>query len=363
MEREQILLDWIHHIRPLDSSAEQAAAAHLDQLTKPPGSLGKIEELVVRLAGITGETHASYDRKAVIVMAADHGVVEEGVSAFPAVVTQQMVHNFLAGGAAVNVLARQAAAEVICVDIGIDGDIEHPELVQRSVRKGTANMAHGPAMSREEAVTAILAGIEVVKDAYDRGIRLFVTGEMGIGNTTPSAAVTSVLTGIQVEAATGRGTGIDDTRLKHKEEVIKKAIELNRPDSNDPLDVLAKVGGLDIAGLTGVILAASALKCPVVIDGYISTTAALIAARLAPLSIHYMIASHKSEERGHAGLLEVLNLTPMIHLDMRLGEGTGGVLCLHIIEAASRIMKEMATFTSAGISGSHADLDSEESKP
>ncbi|MCM3783561.1 nicotinate-nucleotide--dimethylbenzimidazole phosphoribosyltransferase [Neobacillus mesonae] len=354
MEREHILEDWVHRIQPIDTSAAMAAAEHLDQLTKPPGSLGRLEELVIRLAGISGECCPAFDRKAVIVMASDHGVVEEGVSSFPAEVTQQMVHNFLAGGAAVNVLARQAGAEVICVDIGVNGDLDHSDLVQRSVRKGTANMAKGPAMTREEAVEAILAGIEVVQEAYDKGIRLFVTGEMGIGNTTPSAALTSVLTGVSVEAATGRGTGIDNERLKHKEQIIARAIELNGPNADDPLDALAKVGGLDIAGLSGVIIAAAALRCPVVIDGYISTAAALLASRIAPMSIHYMIASHKSEERGHAGLLAELKLSPMIHLDMRLGEGTGGVLCLHFIEAAGRIVKEMATFKSAGISGSNA---------
>lgn len=352
MERAQELQTWIQKITALDETAQKKAADHLNDLTKPPGSLGQLEDLTIRLAGITGKSKPSFSKKAVIVMASDHGVVEEGVSRFPAEVTQQMVHNFLAGGAAVNVLARQAGADVICVDIGVNGDPAHEELVSRPVRKGTANMAKGPAMSREEALQAILTGIDIVQECVSKGIEIFVTGEMGIGNTTPSAAVTSVLTGVGVQEATGRGTGLDSAGVQHKAEVIARAIQHNKPNPDDPIDVLAKVGGLDIAGLAGVIIGAAALKCPVVIDGYISTAAALVASRIAPNCLEYMIASHTSEERGHAALLQTLGLTPMLQLGMRLGEGTGGVLSLHLIEAAGRIMDEMATFSSAGISGS-----------
>ncbi|WP_211748831.1 nicotinate-nucleotide--dimethylbenzimidazole phosphoribosyltransferase [Paenibacillus sp. Marseille-Q4541] len=352
MEREQQLNEWVQKIMALDEDAQKKATDHLNDLTKPPGSLGKLEELTIRLAGITGKSQPTFSKKAVIVMASDHGVVEEGVSSFPAEVTQQMVHNFLAGGAAVNVLARQAGAEVICVDIGVNGEPDHPELVSRPVRKGTANMAKGSAMSREEALQAILTGIDIVQESVNKGFTLFVTGEMGIGNTTPSAAVTSVLTGVSVQEATGRGTGLDNAGVQHKANVIARAIQQNQPNPKDPLDVLAKIGGLDIAGLTGVIIASAALKCPIVIDGYISTAAALVASRIAPGCLDYMIASHTSEERGHAALLQTLELSPMLQLGMRLGEGTGGVLSLHLIEAAGRIMAEMATFSSAGISGS-----------
>ncbi|MGG6313891.1 nicotinate-nucleotide--dimethylbenzimidazole phosphoribosyltransferase [Paenibacillus macerans] len=336
-------------IKPLDAAAMTAAEAHLDRLTKPPGSLGKLEGLAVKLAGITGEVRPAFPKRTVVVMAADHGVCEEGVSAFPAEVTPQMVLNFLAGGAAVNVLARQASADVVCVDIGVNADLEHPGLVRQKIRYGTGNMAKGPAMSREEAEAAILAGANLVADAVSRGVRLFVTGEMGIGNTTASAAIMSGLTGAAPLASVGRGTGINDERLRHKIAVVERALELNRPDANDPLDVLAKVGGLEIAGLTGVILGAAAERSPVVIDGFISTVAALIAARLAPEAVGYMVASHVSHEQGHRQLLKELGLVSMLELDMRLGEGTGGVLALHLIDAACRIVSEMATFESAGV--------------
>ncbi|WP_068615493.1 nicotinate-nucleotide--dimethylbenzimidazole phosphoribosyltransferase [Paenibacillus tuaregi] len=352
------ILDRIGPISPPDSSAVQAAQRRLDSLTKPPGSLGKLEELAARLAGISGTVLPSYTNRAVVVMAADHGVCEEGVSAFPAEVTQQMVLNFLEGGAAVNVLARQAHAEVMCVDIGVNGDIGHLGLLKRKIKYGTDNMVAGPAMSREEAEKAILVGADLVAEAMSRGVNLFVTGEMGIGNTTASSAVMSALTGITPLESVGRGTGLNDERLRHKGVIVQRAIELNKPDPSDPLDVLAKVGGLEIAGLAGVILKCAASRVPVVIDGFISTAAALVAARLAPESLDYMIASHVSGEQGHALLLRELGLVPMLDLGMRLGEGTGGVLALHLIDAACRIPAEMATFESAGISGAEEDLPS-----
>lgn len=336
-------------IAPLDEAAMKAAQVHLDQLTKPPGSLGKLEGLAVKLAGITGNVRPVFDKRSVIVMAADHGVCEEGVSAFPAEVTPQMVYNFLAGGAAVNVLARQASADVVCVDIGVNAEMTHPGLLQRKLRYGTGNMAKGPAMSREEAEAAIRVGAEVVSDAVSQGVRLFVTGEMGIGNTTASAAIMSSLTGIAPQQSVGRGTGVNDERLRHKISVVERALEVNRPDANDPLDVLAKVGGLEIAGMTGVILGAAAHRCPVVIDGFISTVSALLAVRLEPKAADYLIASHVSHEQGHRALLQALGLNPMLELDMRLGEGTGGVLALHLVDAACRIVAEMATFESAGV--------------
>ncbi|MBY0219268.1 nicotinate-nucleotide--dimethylbenzimidazole phosphoribosyltransferase [Paenibacillus illinoisensis] len=352
MNNEQMLEQLIDRIVGPNEEVAAEASAHVDSLTKPPGSLGKLEQLVIRLAGITGEARPCLDRRAVIVMAADHGVVAEGISAFPAEVTPQMVHNFLAGGAAVNVLARHAGADVICVDIGVNADLEHPDLVSRKVRKGTANMAQGAAMSRDEAIQAILAGAEVVATQVAKGTQLFVTGEMGIGNTTASAAVMCALTGTAPTSAVGRGTGMDDAGLQRKAAVVSRALSVNAPDADDALDVLGKVGGLEIAGLTGVILAAAAHGCPVVVDGFISTAAALIARQLAPVSVEYMIASHTSHESGHAALLRELGLKPMLDLDMRLGEGTGGVLSLHLIDAACRILNEMATFASAGVSGS-----------
>ncbi|MFD7524238.1 nicotinate-nucleotide--dimethylbenzimidazole phosphoribosyltransferase [Paenibacillus chitinolyticus] len=344
------LQDVIGSIRPLRQEAKDAASVHLDNLTKPPGSLGKLEDMARQLAGITGEVMPDMSRKAIVVMAADHGVCEEGVSAFPQEVTRQMVMNFLQGGAAVNVLARHAGAEVVCVDIGVNADLEHPDLLSRKVRKGTANMAREAAMTREEALQAIRAGIEVADGLAGRGVRVLATGEMGIGNTTASSALLSVLGGIAVEDAVGRGTGIDDARWLHKQEVVRRAIEVNKPDADDALDVLAKVGGLEIAGLTGVILGAAKNACPVVIDGFISSAAALVASRLAPESQPYMIASHQSHEQGHGRMLEAVGLGPMLHMDMRLGEGTGAALCFTLMDAAGKIMREMASFESAGVS-------------
>lgn len=342
--------DIIGSISPLHTEAAAAAADHLDQLTKPPGSLGKLEALAIQLAGITGQVKPSFAQRAIIVMAADHGVCEEGISAFPAEVTPQMVLNFLAGGAAINVFARQAAADVLCVDIGVNAELSHPDLVNRKVRMGTANMAVGPAMSRTEAEAAVWCGIEIVKEAVNKGTTLFVTGEMGIGNTTASAAVMSVLTGIAPRECVGRGTGIDEQKLLHKASVVERAITVNQPNAGDPMDVLSKVGGLEIAGLTGIILGAAAHRCPVVIDGFISSVAALVAKRLCPEAVNYMVASHHSQEPGHIQVLRELELSPMLELEMRLGEGTGGALALHLIDGACRIMNEMATFESAGIS-------------
>lgn len=333
-----------------DEEAKRLAAAHLDQLTKPPGSLGKLESLVIRTAGITGQPKPDLARKAVVVMAADHGVCEEGVSAYPAEVTPQMLLNMLAGGAAVNVFSRQVGAEVICVDMGVNADISHPALLNRKLRKGTANMAKGPAMTREEAEQAILAGAAVAEEACERGIQLFVTGELGIGNTTASAAVASAFTGLEPSLLTGRGTGVDNEGLSRKTSVVQQALSVNQPDREDAIDVLAKVGGLEIAGMAGLILGAAARNCPVVLDGFISGAAALAASRLCPASLDYILASHVSDEKGHAVLLEVLGLEPMLRLDMRLGEGTGGVLALPLIDSACAVMREMATFASAGVS-------------
>jgi len=348
---EQQLQQYISQIQlPEERYAEQARQ-HSDQLTKPPGSLGKLEIITAQLAAITGQLWPDLSKRTVIIMAGDHGVCDEGVSAFPQSVTPQMVHNFLSGGAAVNVLARGAHADVVCVDIGVAAELEHPQLRSHKIRYGTANMAIGAAMSREEAIQAIQVGIDVVEEQYGQGIRMFATGEMGIGNTTASAAIVSVLANIDATAAAGRGTGINDVMLQHKVSVIERSIAVNAPNELDPLDVLAKIGGLEIAGLVGVMIGAARNRCPVIIDGYISTAAALIAAKLSDNATRYMIASHQSQEQGHVHALASIGLQPMIQLDLRVGEGTGAVLCFHFIDAALSLMQEMATFASAGVDG------------
>lgn len=340
----------LERIAPPDEPMRREAARYLDTLTKPPGSLGRLEELAVQMAGITRELRPDLSKKAVVVMAADHGVCVEGVSAYPQEVTAQMVMNFLGGGAAINVLARQAGAEVVCVDIGVKGELRHEALRVRKIRHGTGNIAREAAMSREEATAAVECGIDVASELAGQGCRVLATGEMGIGNTTPSAAMFAVLCGVGVDQAAGRGTGIDDAAAARKQDAIRRAIAVNAPDASDPLDVLSKVGGLEIAGLAGVILGAAAHRLPVVIDGFISSVAALTAVRLAPHAWHYLIPSHLSRERGHRLLLEKLGLQPMMDLHMRLGEGTGAVLGFHLVDAAVAIMKEMATFESAGVS-------------
>jgi nicotinate-nucleotide--dimethylbenzimidazole phosphoribosyltransferase len=346
----ETLKSTLETIGGLDAEAMQQAQAHIDQLTKPPGSLGKLEQLAIRLAGMTGRFPLAERTKAIVVMAGDHGVCEEGVSAFPQEVTPQMVLNFLHGGAAVNVLGRHVGADVICVDIGVKGEVAHERLWRRKIRPGTGNMALGPAMTREEAVAAIETGIEVVRQLAAQGYGVFATGEMGIGNTTPSAAMLSVLGGLPPEQTVGRGTGIGDEALARKRLVVERAIALNKPDADDPIDVLAKVGGLEIAGLIGVVLGAASCRCPVVIDGYIATVAALAACRLHPPANAFIVASHLSEEPGHRAALQLLGAEPMLLLNMRLGEGTGAALAMSLLDAAVKIANEMATFESAGVS-------------
>lgn len=342
----------ISPIPDFDQDSAAAAQARQAQLTKPAGSLGQLETLSIQLAGITGKTRPQFPRKAVILMAGDHGVALEGVSAYPPEVTPQMVLNFLRGGAAVNVLARQAGARVSVVDIGVAYDFEdHPLLVRRKVARGTMNMLKGPAMTTAQAEQAIQVGIDVLEDEYAKGLDLVATGDMGIGNTTPSAAITAVLTGLPIRLVTGRGTGVDDAGLAHKIEVIKAAIAINRVNRNKPMDVLSKLGGFEIAGLVGVILAGAARRLPVVVDGFISGAAALVAAQLAPEVNPYIIASHQSVEIGHKAIWEKLDQKPLLNLGLRLGEGSGAVLAFHLIEAAAHILDEMATFGEAGVSG------------
>jgi len=347
MER---LFEIAGSITPLDMAAMEQARARQLQLTKPPGSLGRLEEIAVQMAGITRQPLPTVKRKAVIVMAADHGVAVEGVSAYPSAVTPQMVLNFLHGGAAINALARHAGAEVVIVDVGVAADLDHPGLLSRKVARGTANMASGPAMTREQTLAAISIGMDVLKSLVERGIDLVATGDMGIGNTTAASAITASLTGVPVSLVTGRGTGIDETQLAHKIHVIEQALTRNAPDPSDPLDVLAKVGGLEIAGLVGVIMTGAAHRIPIVIDGFISGAAALVALRLCPTVRDYLFAGHVSVERGHHVILEQIGLSHLLDLELRLGEGTGAVLATHIIESALRMHREMATFTEAGVS-------------
>ena len=342
----------ISKIQPLDEAAMRSARARQDILTKPRGSLGRLEELSIQLAGMTANPLPSVERKVVIVMAADHGVVLEGVSAYPAEVTSQMVLNFLRGGAAINVLARQADARVVVVDMGVASNIEDAsgQLVGRKIGLGTANLAKGPAMTREQAEESIQSGIEIAEAEITRGIDILATGDMGIGNTTPSAAIACALTNQDPENIAGRGTGVDDDGLKRKISVIARALVVNKPNAKDALDVLAKVGGFEIGGLAGVMLAAAANRKPVVVDGFISTAAAMIAVSLSPAVRDYMIAAHVSQERGSKLMLKWLALNPLLDMNLRLGEGTGAAMAFHLIEASTRILREMATFDEAGVS-------------
>jgi nicotinate-nucleotide--dimethylbenzimidazole phosphoribosyltransferase len=328
----------------------EQARLRQQQLTKPAGSLGRLEDIAIQMAGISRQLLPDIKQKAVIIMAADHGVAREGVSAYPSDVTAQMVHNFLRGGAAINALARSAGAKVIVVDVGVAADLSHPDLISRKVAPGTANFVHEQAMTEAQMLQAIQVGMDVFDEQLKQGIDLVVTGDMGIGNTTASSAITSVLLQTHAALVTGRGTGINDEQLEHKIQVIEKAIEQNAPNPKDPLDVLMKVGGLEIAGLTGAIMAAASSRIPVVIDGFISGAAALITVELNPLVSAYLFAGHVSVERGHRLILEKLGLSPLLDLQLRLGEGTGAVLAISIIEAALRTHREMATFTEAGVS-------------
>ncbi|MEW6189054.1 MAG: nicotinate-nucleotide--dimethylbenzimidazole phosphoribosyltransferase [Actinomycetota bacterium] len=342
-------------IGDVDKEAMHLARERQNQLTKPRGSLGALEEISIKIAGIMGNPLPKIADKVIVVMAGDHGVVEERVSAFPQEVTVQMVYNFIEGGAGINVLARHVGARVVVVDIGVASSINNPRVISQKVRAGTANIARGPAMLKGEAIASIEAGIRIVQDEVEKGVSIIGTGDMGIGNTTPSSAILAAFTGLPVEKVVGRGTGIDDHRLSLKIRVIEEALEVNQPDPDDPLDVLTKVGGLEIGGLAGCILGAAALKIPVVIDGFISGAAALIASRIAPKSVGYMVASHVSAEQGHKIMLDVLGLKPMLYMDMRLGEGTGAALGMSIVEAACKILSEMATFGEAGVSESIDD--------
>jgi len=346
-----MLNDIITKIQTLDESAMASARARQNTLTKPAGSLGRLEELSVQLAGISGKEIPTINHKVIITMVGDHGVVAEGVSAYPQEVTPQMVLNFLHGGAAINVLARHVGARITIVDMGVAADLpSHPSLVNKKVACGTANMTQGPAMTREQAEQAILAGVDVVEAEIAKGLDIVGTGDMGIGNTTPSAAIASALTGIEPAKIAGRGTGVDDDGLKRKINAIERALAINNPNPSDGVDVLSKVGGFEIGGLAGVILGAAANRKAVMVDGFISTAAAMIAVAIAPAVRPYLISAHRSQEYGHSQMVAWLGLKPLVDFDLRLGEGTGAALGISIAEAACKILAEMATFGEAGVS-------------
>lgn len=346
-----LLNDTLKNIKPVNGEWYDIAQRHLDNLTKPPGSLGRLEEFARKFVAITENKKPMLDKKVIFTFAGDHGVTEEGVSAYPKEVTQQMVFNFLRGGAGINVLARHAGADVIVVDIGVDHDFgELDGLINLKVINGTKNFTKGPAMTRDNAVRCIETGIELANGYAKKGYKILGTGDMGIGNTTPSSAIAAVLTGRPVSEVTGKGTGITDESLQRKIKVIEKGINLNKPNSEDAIDVLSKVGGAEIGGIAGLILGAASNRIPVVIDGLISTAGALIAYCIEPKVKDYMFAAHNSVEIGHKAMLDKMGLMPILDLNLRLGEGTGAALAMLMIEAGLKIYKEMATFGEAGVS-------------
>ncbi len=338
-------------VKSVESHFFKIAQKRLDMLTKPLSSLGRLEEFAQRLVAIQQTEHPVMDKKIVFVFAGDHGIAQEGVSAFPREVTSQMVFNFLSGGAAINVLARHADADVVVVDMGVDYDFTGVEgLIHKKIMRGTESFIKGPAMSRTQAVSCVRVGIELAHAYADRGFNLFGTGDMGIGNTTPSSAIAAVITGKSPDEVTGRGTGITNRGLLTKIRAIEEGIRRNRPDPKDGIDILSKVGGTEIGGIAGLIIGAAERRIPVVIDGLISTAGALIAYTIEPGVKDYMFAGHKSVEIGHRAMLDVIGLEPILDLNLRLGEGTGAVLAMLLIEGALKIYEEMATFEEAGIS-------------
>lgn len=339
----------IGSIDKLDEKALNKAQIRVNNLAKPLGSLGKLEDIAIQIAGITGEINNVIKKKCTIVMSADNGIVEEGVSSTPQNVTAMQTINMLDGSTGISVLSKQAGAEIRVIDIGIKADLEHPRLIHKKVMYGTHNFAKGPAMSREQAIEAISIGIETVKQLVDQGYNLLGTGEMGIGNTSTSSAVLMSLTGCNEDIAVGKGGGLTDEALENKKRVIRKAIDYHKPNPNDPIDVITKVGGLDIAGLVGCYIGAAYYRVPIVIDGFISAAAALLAYKLNPVVKEYMIPSHYSLEPGYKSMMDTMGLEPCLHMNMRLGEGTGCPLMFNIIESALAMMNNMITFESAKI--------------
>ncbi len=346
----KLLQETLAAIEPVDPALLAKAQARLDNKTKPLGSLGRLEEFGRRFAAITGTLEPDTAKKTIFTFAGDHGVTEEGISAFPREVTPQMVFNFLKGGAGVNVLARHTGCEVRVVDVGVDYEFgELAGLIGKKVARGTRNFTKGPAMGRDEALAALSVGIELACQARADNVAMVGTGEMGIGNTTPSSAIIAALSGKPAQEVTHRGTGISDAALANKVRVIELGLAVNRPDPADPLDVLTKVGGLEIAAIAGLVLGCAANRVPVVIDGFISTAGALIACELHPAVKDFLFAAHQSVEIGHRFMLERIGIEPILDLRMRLGEGTGAALAMGLIEAGVKILKEMATFQEAGV--------------
>ncbi|WP_420488401.1 nicotinate-nucleotide--dimethylbenzimidazole phosphoribosyltransferase [Gottfriedia acidiceleris] len=337
-------------IQPLDREMGQQVREYIDTLTKPPGSLGRLEELAIHLSEMTSEAFPVVSPPGVIVFAADHGVVEEGVSAFPQEVTVQMVINFLNSGAAINVFSRQIGAMFEVVDIGVAADIEAEGFVNRKIRYGTNNFCQQDAITRAEAEQAIAVGYERAEQMIKQGIKCLIVGEMGIGNTTSSSAIAAVLTGQDIDVLVGRGTGIAQEKIRHKQEVITRALKERNPDRKDPIDILAKIGGLEIAGMTGAMLSAAQNRIPILVDGFICTIAALLAREISETAAEYMIVGHRSVEPGHEIALKLLGKKPLLDLDLRLGEGSGAAVVFPILQSATLMLKEMATFASAGIS-------------
>ena len=345
----------VNGIKPLYNDTMQEAQKRVGILAKPPGSLGKLESIAVKLSGITGNVINDVKKKCTIIMSADNGIYEEGVSSCPQTVTVAQTINFIKGITGVGVLSRHEGSDLKVVDIGINFDIEFPGLINRKIRKSTWNISKGPAMTREEAIEAIETGIEIVKLAKEEGYSLLGTGEMGICNTSTSSAVLISFTGCSIETAVGRGAGLTDKAFENKKVVIKSAIEVNMPDKNDPIDVLAKVGGFDIAGIVGCFIGAAYYRVPILIDGFISAAAALIASKLNPLVKEYLIPSHNSAEPGYLLVMNELGLSPMLDLDMRLGEGSGCPIAFNIVSAACAMMKNMATFEEAEINDDYLE--------
>ncbi|MEK6265171.1 MAG: nicotinate-nucleotide--dimethylbenzimidazole phosphoribosyltransferase [Clostridium sp.] len=344
-----LLKETIDSIKPLYSKRVLEALERIDNLTKPIGSLGELEEIAAKITGITGKTNNSINKKNIIIMCADNGVTEEGVSACPQNITATVTNNFTKHITGVCKLAKHANSEITVVDVGVNADFDNKTIINKKIAYGTKNMAIGPAMTKNEAIRAIEVGIETVNGLVSSGYDLLGTGEMGIGNTTTSAAVLSVLSGINSDLVVGKGSGLTQTQYENKKSVVRRSIQVNVPDKNDIIDVLAKVGGFDIAALCGCFLAAASLRVPIVIDGFISSAAALCACRINPLSKDYMFPSHLSAETGAIYMMKELNLTPMLNLNMRLGEGSGCALAFNVIEAALYTINNMATFQEAEI--------------
>jgi len=342
-------------IKPLNQQAISEATSRLNNLVKPPGSLGELEAITQKLAGISGQLFYDTSKRCVIIMASDNGVIEEGVAAAPQIVTYTQTINFTRGITGLTTLAKQFNSDIVIVDVGINADINHPMVINKKIRKSTSNIANGPAMSYDEAMQAVLVGIETAMQAAKDGYKILGAGEMGIGNTTTSAAVLSALTGLPPEQVTGKGAGLKEEAYRHKIKTVQKALDLNKPSPTDPLDVLAKVGGFDIAAMAGLYIGGAHMEIPVVIDGFISTVAALVAVKINPLVKEYMFASHASVEPGYIHASQALSLKPCLHLNMRLGEGSGCPIMFAIIDAACATMRDMATFEEANIEEEYLD--------